>query len=205
MRAILVVAAAAGLFLYTGCGKQAVLLVGNDLDGYFVSEIYVSESGSPELGEDLQGADLAPGQIARFVLPAGTYDVRAIDSEGGSYSFPGVSLTGDSVLVSVTAAALDEATRIARAEQETTECRANMMSLSVGEALYYANFGTRGTWDDLVVSSVMENATELSCPSDTTDAQYGLDILQDSIDVVSCPADPSLGHGSVENGIASWL
>lgn len=205
MRTMMLATAVACLLLPAGCGKQVALLVDNDLDEYFISEIYVTAAGAGEPGEDLQGEDLAPGQAAAFTLPAGTYDVLAMDSEGGSYSFQGVVLTGDSVRVSVTIACLDEAIRTARAEQATAECRANMMSLSVGEALYYASFGSRGTWDGLVASGIMENAADMSCPSDTTASPYGLDILQDSTDIVSCPADPSLGHGSVVDGIASWL
>lgn len=204
MRAIMLMAAACPIIL-AGCGKPVPLLVDNDLDGYFISEIYVSSTGSPELGEDLQVADLAPGQTARFTLPAGTYDLQAVDSEDGSYAFTGIVLTGDSVIVSVTEASLDPLTRAARAEEAMAECRANMMSLSVGEALYLASHGTRGTWDDLVVSGIMDNAAEMSCPSDTTASPYGLDVLQDSTDIVSCPADPSLGHGSVVDGVASWL
>lgn len=204
MRTFAKTTAAACLLLLASCGRPAVLLIHNGLDGYFISEIYVSDAGASELGEDLQNPDLEPGQTARFEVPAGTYDILAVDSDGGNYSFKGIVLSGDSASISVTESDLDVATRTRRAEQAMNDCRANMRSLSVAEQLYYGQYGGTGTLDELMASGVMGNAADLSCPSDTTGAPYDLRIADDSSFVIRCPASPALGHGSVVDGAASW-
>jgi prepilin-type N-terminal cleavage/methylation domain-containing protein len=89
-------------------------------------------------------------------------------------------------------------------QAEQVACQSNMRSLGSAEAMYYGRFNAYGSVADLAASFVMENATDMECP--TSDAAYTeTGGALETTYLIGCAEAPNgLTHGSIEDGIVSW-
>ena len=79
-------------------------------------------------------------------------------------------------------------------------CRSNMRQLANAEAIYYAYKSTYCLIGDLETSGILNNATQLVCP--TMRIVYTIAHTGDNYSV-PCPNGVP-NHGSMVDGIASW-
>lgn len=102
-----------GVLALTGCPADA----GLDCDwtvtngtGYEITTIEISDSETDEWGADLLGSDTLPdGESYDFVAEAATWDLRATDVDGDTYTLMAVEtcIDGEALATTITAADLD--------------------------------------------------------------------------------------------------
>jgi|GEM_PF-1476970 hypothetical protein len=204
MKGIVSVSTLSCVALFLSCSRETPLEIRNRLDGYLITEIYITRAGSAESGPDLLLDSLAPGASDTFAFPAGSYDILAVDDEGGRYACRAFPLSGESMTLSVLPDALDEATRAVRAEAAEAACRADMRCLAVAEAMMTAAGGRPGTQAEMVEAGFLPGDDAFRCPSDPSGSGYAISTVGDSSYTVACPVSELTGHGSITDGVASW-
>jgi len=79
-------------------------------------------------------------------------------------------------------------------------CRSNLRSLGTAEELYYNQFKTYGSVDNLVNCEIVQNANIMQCP--TVEIGYTVSHAVNTYSI-PCPSlDPN--HGNIEDGVPSW-
>jgi prepilin-type N-terminal cleavage/methylation domain-containing protein len=83
-------------------------------------------------------------------------------------------------------------------------CRTNMRAIASAESVYYGKYNRYS--DQLTeLDAVMSNSSVLECPEGGAGDTYLLQFIGHAYEV-SCPNNgPSIDHGSVIDGIASWI
>ncbi|MBN1435288.1 prepilin-type N-terminal cleavage/methylation domain-containing protein [Candidatus Fermentibacterales bacterium] len=85
-----------------------------------------------------------------------------------------------------------------------SSCRTNMRALASAEAVYYAKYDSY-TMDFTNLDLVMGNASVLECPIGHPGDLYVLNAHGHAYRV-TCPNNgPAVDHGSIIDGIASWI
>ncbi len=82
---------------------------------------------------------------------------------------------------------------------EEATCQSHMRAVASAESVFIGKYGRYGTLPELTSAGLMEAGAGLSCPSCGTDVILDAD---DSGYTVSCPCG---AHGSVADGVMSWL
>ncbi len=101
MRKTLLLVASAMLILVAGCAKNVPVTVMNDLGDYDISAVYIFPTTQASRGEDLQAADLAPGQSAVFQVLPGAYNILVLDEDGDSYYYENVTVPAEGYTATV--------------------------------------------------------------------------------------------------------
>jgi prepilin-type N-terminal cleavage/methylation domain-containing protein len=87
-------------------------------------------------------------------------------------------------------------------QAEQVSCRSNLRTLGTGESMYYGEWNTYCTLAVLASSLVMENATQIQCP--TANLNYaGTTAAGATTYTITCP-NAAPNHGSIDDGIVSW-
>ena len=100
-RALLLIASALVLF-GAGCTKTAPITVTNSLGDYDIAQIYIYPADQANRGEDLQAADLTPGQSAVFQFVPGNYNILIIDEDDDSYFFENLTVPKEGLTKAIT-------------------------------------------------------------------------------------------------------
>ena len=89
-------------------------------------------------------------------------------------------------------------------EANRAACRTNMRAIASAEAVYYGKYNRYS--DQLTeLDGVMSNASTLECPSGGAGDPYVLVFAGHAYEL-SCPNNgPDIDHGSIIDGIASWI
>ena len=89
-------------------------------------------------------------------------------------------------------------------QAEQVACQSNMRSLGSAEAMYYGRFNAYGAVADLANSFIMENATDMECPTSNTGYTENGGDLSSTYNIQCDEAPNGLTHGSINDGIVSW-
>ncbi len=85
-------------------------------------------------------------------------------------------------------------------QAEQVSCRSNMRTFGTGESMYYGKYNVYGSQAHLSSTAIMENATDIECPTDGT---YTWTISTTTY-TIACSVVSPMTHGSIEDGIVSW-
>lgn len=82
---------------------------------------------------------------------------------------------------------------------EEATCQSHMRAIASAESVFSGKYGRYGTLPELISAGLLDAGDGLSCPSCGADAILDAD---DSGYTVTCPCG---AHGSVADGVMSWL
>ena len=102
MRRVLLLLASALVLFGAGCTKTVPITVTNSLGDYDIAQIYIYPTTQASRGEDLQAADLTPGQSAVFQFMPGTYNILIIDEDDDSYFFENLTVPKEGLTKAIT-------------------------------------------------------------------------------------------------------